>query len=184
MQRFTLAQEEVHILLSSRFLSCECHFALVSIPFLLGVDIFYFRVCILFTRNSQSFLMQLIIGHFKYSLYKLISLESLLPLLQDDLQNASCLYQLLTSGMTFIYLVGPVTPSLTGEICVCPCVFSAILFLFSDAEIRWYFRFYFLWQDESALECLSRNVSLPHLQYHQKNLRGIAFYCHVLCVSL
>ena len=74
-----------------RFLFSVHHFALVSMPFSLSVGISYFRILILFARNSQSLLMQLLKGHFKYSLYKLISTESLLPLLTCVLQNACCL---------------------------------------------------------------------------------------------
>ena len=65
--------------------------ALFLCLFPLSVGISYFRILILFARNSQSLLMQLLKGHFKYSLYKLISTESLLPLLKYVLQNACCL---------------------------------------------------------------------------------------------
>lgn len=85
--------------------------------------------------------------------------------------------------MTFVYLFGPAAPSLAWEICVCPCVFSAILFLFLMLRLRWCFIFYSLWQDESGFGCLSWNVILLYLQYHDnRRISGVfiftEFYCH------
>lgn len=121
--------------------------------------------------------MQLFKGHFKYGLYKLISIvfasfasgwptKYLLPVLVFNLRND-------------FYLFGwPCNPfSCLRNLCLPLCLFCHLISL-SDAEIRWCFIFYFLWQDESVLgiwvemwPCHICSTMIP-----EKNLRSNSLY--------
>lgn len=145
-------------------------------PFFLGVDTSYFRILILFARNSQSPLMQLLNGHFKYSLYKLISTESLLPLICP----AKCLLPVLAVNLRndFCLFAWPCTSfACLRNLCLPLCLLCHLISL-SDAEVKAVFYILFplaRWVSfgVSKLKCDPAMCAVPR---QQNNLRNNSLY--------
>lgn len=87
----------------------------------------------LFARNAQSLLMQLLKGYFKYSLYKSFSPEPLLPLLLYVLQRA-CLPVNLRNDFLSICL--PLQLLFLPEKSVFALYLSCHLIFLSDAKVK------------------------------------------------
>ena len=146
-------------------------------PFFLGVGIPYIRILILFARNSQSLLMQLLKGHFKYSLYKLISTvfasfapkcpaKCFLPMLVVNLKNDFCVFVWPCSSFSCL-----------RNLCLPLCLFCHLISL-SDAEVKVMFYILFplarwvrFWV--SKLKCDPAVFAVP---WQQKNLRSNHLY--------